>query len=232
MSTTEQLSFIKKLGEPASKFYATSGLLPSLMIAQGILESGWGESELAQSSNNLFGIRGSYKGESVSSGDDDVASDGTRIPVVVPFRKYPSVAESMQDHSDFLSTKRYFPVRNAKTYQEGAQALLDCGYAGDREYPQKLVRIIEQHKLYEWDEKAKALAGEETESEKAKRLKLEAEAKAKAEAEAKKKTHTVVKGDTVYAISKKYNTTVDKIQKLNNLDKNYTIAIGQKLKVE
>ena len=152
MTTLEQQKFIDKLGTPAKADYQRTKILPSLIIAQGILESGWGKSALAIDGNNLFGIRGDFNGESILGTDKDIDRYGNPFPVVVLFRKYPSFAESIKDHADMLTKPRYLKVVQAKDYKQGAQALFDCGYAGDVKYPAKLVEIIEKYKLYEWDQ--------------------------------------------------------------------------------
>lgn len=153
MSTTaaERTSFINLIAKPAVKDYERTNILPSLIIAQAILESGWGKGRLAKNANNIFSIRGAYKGESVMEDDDDVDIFGNRHPVLVPFKKYPSVAEALQDHADTLLKDRYKRVIQAKDYKQGAQALYDCGYAGDPQYPAKLIEIIEKYKLHEYD---------------------------------------------------------------------------------
>ena len=151
MIKPELQAFIDKVAEPAQKDYERTSVFPSLVIAQAILESGWGKSKLAVEANNLFGMRGEYNGSSVMGSDDDVDKDGNRHPVMIPFRKYPSFAESMQDHGATLMKDRYLPVRNAKDYKEGAQALYNGGYAGDRDYPSKLITIIEKYNLAQYD---------------------------------------------------------------------------------
>lgn len=151
MTTVEQQNFIDKLGIPAKADYNRTNIIPSLIIAQGILESGWGKSALAINANNLFGMRGNYNGEFILGTDKDIDQNGNPIPVVVPFRKYPSFAESIQDHADMLTKPRYLRVIQSKDYKQGAQALYDCGYAGDVNYPAKLIEIIEKYELYDWD---------------------------------------------------------------------------------
>ncbi|MFJ7746742.1 glucosaminidase domain-containing protein [Peribacillus sp. NPDC097295] len=152
MATIEQQNFINKLGIPARADFERTNILPSLIIAQGILESGWGKSALAINGNNLFGIRGDFNGESILGTDKDIDRNGNPIPVIVPFRKYPSFAESIKDHADMLTKPRYLKVVQAKDYKQGAQALFDSGYAGDVNYPAKLIEIIEKYKLHEWDQ--------------------------------------------------------------------------------
>ncbi|MEK3800381.1 glucosaminidase domain-containing protein [Peribacillus sp. FSL H8-0477] len=211
MDASEQTAFIKLLGEPVQKDYTRTHILPSLVIAQGILESGWGTSELTKSSNNLFGRRGTYNGKSVQRIDTEIGKEGERNDVVVTYRKYPTIAESIKDHIESLLTseikvngkpvKRYQRVMDAKTYKDGALALKASGYAADIDYPQKLITIIEKYNLHEWD-KIKFI------------------------------NHTVKHGDTVYRLASKYGTTAAQIKSWNQLNQNYTIFVGQKLRVK
>lgn len=118
----------------------------SLTIAQAILESSWGSSELAIKANNLFGIKGigpagSYRKLSPEYINEKKESD---------FKKYYSWDESIRDHTDFLLKPRYAKVLGAD-WRKACQEVYDAGYATDPAYPQKLIRIIEQNKLYEYD---------------------------------------------------------------------------------
>lgn len=147
-------AFIQKIGVLAQKDYEVTGVLPSITIAQAILESNWGKSGLTQKANNLFGMKGTYKGASEVMRTAEQDKSGKVYYVQAHFRKYPGWAESVSDHGRLLTTPRYARVRGAKDYKEAAQALRDCGYATDIKYPQKLTTLIQKHKLYEWDEVA------------------------------------------------------------------------------
>ena len=119
-------------------------ILPSVTIAQAILESNWGRSELAKGANNLFGIKASkeWKGEIYS--------------IKADFRKYPNFIESIKDHDIFfISTpwreKNYAAVLGAKEYKTQALALQKCGYATDQKYGTKLINLIERLGLQQYD---------------------------------------------------------------------------------
>lgn len=78
---------------------------------------------------------------------------------------YGSFNESIEDHSKLLSYDRYKPVRGCSDYREACRKVYECGYATDPEYPEKLIRIIEENKLYEFDtsqDMSEAAAGMET----------------------------------------------------------------------
>ena len=125
------------------------GIPASITLAQGLLESGAGKSELARKSNNHFGIKAdkSWKGKSVSS------MDNGRL---CKFRKYKEVRDSYEDHSKFLAGKeRYAGLFRLKRtdYKGWAKGLRKAGYAEDRQYPQKLISLIERYNLQQYDSK-------------------------------------------------------------------------------
>ncbi len=124
-----------------------SGVPASITLAQGILESRYGLSALASEGNNHFGIKchKDWKGKSMRY-DDDAKGEC--------FRVYDSADESFQDHSDFLRYRdRYKFLFDLKTtdYKGWAYGLKKAGYATDPNYPAKLIKYIEDYKLYEYD---------------------------------------------------------------------------------
>lgn len=119
----------------------------SITLAQGILESGAGKSELAQKSNNHFGIKchNDWTGSKVYHNDD------ARNEC---FRKYKKVEESFEDHSKFLVGKqRYASLFNLKItdYRGWAKGLQSAGYATNKAYANMLIKLIEDYELYEYD---------------------------------------------------------------------------------
>ena len=118
------------------------GIPASITMAQAILESAAGKSELATKANNHFGIKctSDWPGKSYHH-DDDKANEC--------FRHYATVADSYEDHSLFLLRKRYESLfaLSVGDYKGWAQGLKDCGYATDPKYPEKLIRIIELYDL-------------------------------------------------------------------------------------
>ena len=122
----------------------------SITLAQGIFESGAGQSELARKGNNHFGIKCSgWEGRKVYH-DDDARNEC--------FRAYNSVYESYEDHSRFLANgQRYRSLFNLKTtdYKGWARGLKAAGYATNPAYADKLIELIQLYKLYEYD-KAKS----------------------------------------------------------------------------
>jgi flagellum-specific peptidoglycan hydrolase FlgJ len=178
----------------------------SITLAQGILESGSGKGRLAIKANNHFGIKcHGWKGAKIYH-DDDRSQEC--------FRKYRKAETSYKDHSEFLTgRRRYTSLFKLKSndYKGWAKGLRTAGYATDRKYPQKLISLIERYKLYKYDEEV--LGKSKRRSVIMKEVKT---------------NHIVVKGDTLYSLSRRYNTTVEAIKSKNNLKSN-NLTIGQQL---
>lgn len=126
-----------------------SGIPASITMAQGCLESGNGNSELSKKSNNHFGIKckKSWKGKKVYY-DDDRKNEC--------FRSYKSVKDSYIDHTNFLlDNPRYGSLFELKTtdYKGWARGLKKAGYATAHDYDKRLIKIIEENKLYRLDKK-------------------------------------------------------------------------------
>lgn len=153
--TTEQKKFIKKVGAFASADMKKSGVLASLTVAQAILESAWGTSALATGGNALFGIKAtkSWKGK-VYCKDTKECYDGVNLVDVknAAFRAYDSWEESVEDHSAFLkANKRYKEVIGEIDYKKACETIKAAGYATDPDYVEKLVKLIEDYGLTEFD---------------------------------------------------------------------------------
>lgn len=133
-------------------------ILPSVTIAQAILESNWGKSELAAQANNLFGIKASkdWTGGVYTKTTKEQKPNGNIYTINAHFRKYASWQESIKDHDNFfVSTpwrvQNYKKVLDAKNYKDQAQALRECGYATDLNYGNKLIQLIERLGLQQYD---------------------------------------------------------------------------------
>lgn len=146
--------FIESIKEVAIQNYNKYKILPSITIAQAILESNWGNSKLAREYNNLFGIKAdnSWDGEFVTL----QTTEYNGIIVNDKFRKYNDKNQSIHDHGKFLyENKRYEKggVFQANTYKYQAKALQESGYStlidenGEKLYAKKLIQIIQQYNL-------------------------------------------------------------------------------------
>lgn len=158
-------AYLNKIIPMALEQSLTSDVLPSIIIAQGALESAWGRSGLTLNANNLFGVKAhrDWSGPvytvktsefvpPVKDKNGKVITEGYWIYIIDDFRKYPSWLESLKDHSKFLeSNSRYEVALAATNYKEQAQALSAAGYATDPDYAAKLISIIETYDLYKYD---------------------------------------------------------------------------------
>lgn len=124
---------------------ARSGVPASITLAQAALESGWGESKLAKTANNFFGIKVSSRwfGDYVLADDDEPNEK---------FRKYDTVYDSFIDHADFLMTNsRYNSLFDNTDYKQWAKGLQSAGYATSPTYANNLIDIIEKYGLAKYD---------------------------------------------------------------------------------
>jgi len=149
--TAAQKSFIDRVGKMAQA--DGSGVLPSLTVAQAILESGWGTSDLALKANALFGIKAgaAWKGPRMEKKTSEHI-DGKQVEVTAAFRAYSSWEESVADHGAHLrGTARYKAVVGERDYKKACRAVHAAGYATAPDYADYLIRLIEQYGLTAWD---------------------------------------------------------------------------------
>ena len=201
--------YIDNYSEIAKEEMVQYGIPASITLAQGILESGAGRSALSKKSNNHFGIKchKGWTGQRVFHDDDELQEC---------FRKYKDPKYSFRDHSLFLTQRSRYEglfAYKKNDYKSWAKGLRKAGYATDPKYPQKLINIIETYQLYSYDVEV-----------------LGKKNKRKKEKSSKVKTYSVLKGDTLYSISLKFDITVDALKRYNGLISN-TISIGQELYV-
>ncbi len=161
---------VSKVGPLFTADQKKSGILASVSMAQFILESGYGKSELAQNANNCFGMKKSLSGNTWSGSSWDGKSiytkktqeqnnDGSYETITADFRKYSSVAESIADHSAYLlgakngASLRYSGLKGCSDYKKAAQLIKNGGYATSLTYVEKLCNIIERWNLTQYDVK-------------------------------------------------------------------------------
>jgi flagellum-specific peptidoglycan hydrolase FlgJ len=186
------------------------GIPASIKLAQGLLESGFGQGTLARKTNNHFGIKCHVGWEGDYERHDDDERDEC-------FRKYYHPMQSYRDHSLFLTTRsRYADLFELAqdNYKGWARGLKKAGYATDRHYPDKLIELIERYELQRFD--AQVLGTRYTTRRDEPREGMDA--------------YQVKKGDTLYAISRRHRVFVEELMRLNGLTSN-EISVGQVLKV-
>lgn len=136
------LNYIWQYKDVAREQQREYGIPASITMAQALLESSAGQSELAVYARNHFGIKctSNWEGKCYKHDDDQAQED---------FRVYDSVPQSYEDHSLFLRRARYQSLYTIpiKDYRGWAHELRRCGYATDPKYPEKLIRLIELYKL-------------------------------------------------------------------------------------
>lgn len=141
-------TYLEKFAGFAVEEMLRSGVPASITLAQGMLESSYGRSELAVKANNHFGIQAhgdAWKGKRYQHVDAGQLRD---------FRKYDSVLDSYEDHSNFLvKNKRYASLfeLDVTDYKGWAHGLKKAGYAEDPEYASKLIRVVEMYDLGQYD---------------------------------------------------------------------------------
>lgn len=131
-----------------------TGILASLTAAQAFVESAKGNSGLTSKANNMFGIKGSYNGQSVTMLTTEYYN-GIPVKVYAAFRKYPSWVESISDHSGlFNRLARYKNLRGETDYVKACNNVQADGYATSPTYSTTLLTHINKYNLYEWDGEA------------------------------------------------------------------------------
>lgn len=209
LSVAERVNrYVKTFAEVAQQEMKSYDIPASITLAQGILESGMGDSRLATQGNNHFGIKchKEWRGKRIYHDDDKKGEC---------FRVYKDPRTSYRDHSLFLTTRsRYDFLFDYKKqdYKAWAKGLKKAGYATDPKYPDKLISLIERYRLDRYDLKKR----------KAKKI------QEKMVTLADNKVHQVQKGDTLYSISKKYQVDLQLIVQENKIEDN-TIFLGQNL---
>jgi flagellum-specific peptidoglycan hydrolase FlgJ len=146
--------FIARIGAQARQVAADHDVDASVMIAQAILESGSGSSALSQAPyNNLFGIKGSYQGRSVTMATSEDDGTGSLYGIDASFRAYGSPYESMVDYADLVGKSPVYKAARRDTAATPADAAraLQGTYATDTSYAAKLVGLIETYHLTDYD---------------------------------------------------------------------------------
>ena len=150
-------AFIERLAPYAETLQQQYNILPSVTLAQAILESDWGQSELASKYHNLFGVKGTAQQQTAIMSTKEF-QHGKWVTVRARFRVYPSDQAAMRDHALLFvngtswNRRQYAAVVAAQDYHTAARALQQAGYATDPKYASKLVSVIQQYKLTQYDE--------------------------------------------------------------------------------
>lgn len=212
VTTKLVLEYIESFKEIAKDNMIKNGIPASITLGQAILESGAGTGPLSVQANNHFGIKchKEWDGSSIRHTDDEENEC---------FRKYNDPSESFRDHSYFLTSRpRYSDLFtfDKDDYKKWAKGLKAAGYATDPKYPDKLISLIERYDLQRFDAEVLGKGYVST---------------SKSQTSYQDSTmYTVVKGDTLYSISKRFNISIEDLKKKNRLSDN-NLSLGQALYV-
>ncbi len=216
--------FIQSIGEYAREIGQKNDVFASVMIAQAILESGSGNSQLASQPNyNLFGIKGSYQGNSVAMKTLEDDGKGKMYSITANFRSYPSYKESLEDYTKLMKGNETICFYQgawksvAKEYKV-ATKFLTGRYATDTRYNEKLNGLIETYHLDEFDQL----------KPKEEKLAVSNQAENK---NSQKKVYQVCQGDTLWDIAQKSSISIEELISKNNLS-SAIIYVGQKLTIQ
>ena len=234
-AATPQAAFIDSIASHAQSVAAANDLYASVMIAQAILESGYGSSTLSSPPNhNLFGIKGTYNGQSVTMATQEFYG-GQYVTINDAFRKYPSYRESLEDNARVLKTTSFSPgiyfyagawKSNTRSYVD-ATKWLTGKYATDPTYNTKLNNLIVTYNLTQYDDAnysgpvttpTVTIPGSSAGNN------------GSGSSMSNSGTYTVKSGDTLYRIALNHGMTVQELKRLNGLTSDM-IRVGQQLKV-
>lgn len=234
-------------------------LFASVVIAQAICESGWGQSKIMMKANAIFGIKAtsSWKGKVYNSNTQECYDGSTYTNITACFRAYNSLAESISDYFDLITkSERYRKACVSNSPLECITAIKNGGYATSPTYINTIMSIIISNNLTKYDnvedvensvdnsknieELAKeVIAGKygngEERKQKLGNLYNEVQAKVNSiygQNVSHETIYIVKNGDTLTAIAKKYNTTYQKIAKDNNISNPNLIYPNQKLVIK
>ncbi|MEK4946439.1 LysM peptidoglycan-binding domain-containing protein [Carnobacterium sp. FSL W8-0810] len=239
-NATTPAGFVNAIASYAKQVAAKNDLYASVMIAQAALESGYGSSKLATSPNyNLFGIKGSYNGNTVTMYTSEWSSSTGWIYIPQNFKKYPSYAESLQDNANLIKNGTswdhgYYSgawVSNSSNAFE-ATAWLQGRYATDPTYASKLNAIINAYNLTQYDTKSSGGSTTTPESnDNSSTTPSTGNTGNTGSSNTGETSYTVKSGDTLTGIGSKYGVSVSNLKSWNNL-KSDTIYVNQTLTIK
>ena len=146
--------FIQKVAEKVSKYAPLYGIsVHSPIIAQAIIESGWGKSGLASKYHNYFGLKcgSSWKGKSVNMTTKEEYKVGTITNIRDNFRVFDDFDDGIRGYFEFINTSRYKNLKGVKSPEEYVRRLKADGYATSSKYVDNVMRVIRDNKLTRFD---------------------------------------------------------------------------------
>ncbi|HEY1010688.1 MAG: glucosaminidase domain-containing protein [Daejeonella sp.] len=207
--------YIERFKAIAIKEMNSYGIPASITLAQGLLESGNGNSSLARDANNHFGIKctSEWRGKTILK-DDDEKDDC--------FRVYATPEESFRDHSEFLKRKRYAALfeLDKNDYRGWAAGLKEAGYATNPRYAELLITLVDRYDLSKYDRREgyveKIKREDKVLTEIARNI-PEEKKQEPPKTPVSMKIYEVKQGDTMYSIAKRFTITIEELKILNDL---------------
>ena len=147
-------TFIKKVAEKVKKYAPLYGIcVHSPIIAQAIIESGWGKSGLASKYHNYFGLKcgSSWKGGSVNMATKEEYKPGVVTNIRDNFRTYEDFDDGIRGYFEFINTSRYVNLKGVKSPEEYLRRIKADGYATSSKYVDNIMRVIRDNKLTRFD---------------------------------------------------------------------------------
>ena len=147
-------AFIQKVAEKVSKYAPLYGIsVHSPIIAQAIIESGWGKSGLASKYHNYFGLKcgSSWKGKSINMATKEEYKVGTITNIRDNFRVFDDFDDGIRGYFEFINTRRYANLKGVKSPEEYCRRIKADGYATNSKYVDNIMRVIRDNKLTRFD---------------------------------------------------------------------------------
>ncbi|MBO0457860.1 glucosaminidase domain-containing protein [Enterococcus hulanensis] len=223
-----QSAFIEQLGASAMQVSASSDLYASIMVAQALVETGFGTSTLSAAPYyNLFGVKEYSSGPSVTMSTQEYLN-GQWVTMNEPFAVYSSYAESFQAHASLLASSYYAGAWKSHTnsYQDAA-VYLTGRYATDPSYASKLISLIQSYNLTRFDTPGAGTAVQTTDqTQTAADQGVQQTTQTTSSSQASGQSYTVQSGDSIWGIAEKFGISVDQLLADNGWSTDSTIMPG------
>lgn len=230
--TQNQSAFIEQLGASAMQVSASNDLYASIMVAQALVETGFGSSSLSSAPyNNLFGVKEYSGGPSVTMSTQEYLN-GQWVTINEPFAVYGSYSESFQAHASLLRSSYYAGAWKSHTnsYQDAA-AYLTGRYATDPGYAGKLISLIQTYDLTRFDTPGAGTAVQSTDQTQQAASTGSEATQATTTTQTSGQSYTVQSGDSFWGIAEKFGISVDQLMADNGWTSATTIMPGETITI-
>lgn len=245
VDTSNPVNFINSIAPSASKIAASNNMYASVMIAQALIESGSGQSGLAQAPNyNLFGIKGTGTAGTVNMNTREDGANGS-YTTNAGFRKYNSYAESLEDNARVITSNSLYNkvLKSNTTSYKDATAALQGAYATSTTYANTLNATIEKYNLTQYDNGTADSSytvlsnnANLTDDQILAKYNVKPDYLTKSETTTEDVTYKTTANDSIWGIARQYKVSIDKLQTWNpglkdisgdTLPENLEIKVGE-----